>query len=346
VAADWVGLTLDQLAVKVRESAATTAAYYKSLGLNVEVWEIGNETDFGLCGIQLGETAKVPPGVDWTTDTGWMHDALWSKMAVLMKAAIEGIRSVYPDAKMLLHIAGFGYSPGNVLTSGFFRSMIDSGVPYDIAGLSYPYLVVPSPVLPQPYFEQAEFQSALTAIGALGKRVQIVEFNYPNSPSAVVQAQNASPRYPLTPQGQADFVRDLAGAITGKVESLFYWYPDYYQGFSQGTVPELDSCGLYSANGVPHPALATFRAIADGRIASRNDCLFNWAERAYPQYFHPAGASTAAYGPYTYRRYAGSGNYMGVSSADDNVYVFGPNFGPDFVKLGPAANFLGVSSCS
>src|ERR1700757_3913207 len=134
----WAGLTPTQLAAAVQQSAAATASYYQSLGLNIEVFEIGNEIDFGVCGIQLGTTAPVPPGIDWTTDPGWMQTNVWGPCAPLLQAAINGVKSVYPNAKILLHIAGFGYSPGNVLTSAFFQSMVNLGVPFDIAGLSYP----------------------------------------------------------------------------------------------------------------------------------------------------------------------------------------------------------------
>lgn len=44
----WRGLSVADTAVKVRESAFDTAKYFASQGLNVEVYEIGNEIDFGI----------------------------------------------------------------------------------------------------------------------------------------------------------------------------------------------------------------------------------------------------------------------------------------------------------
>jgi hypothetical protein len=67
--------------------------------------------------------------------------------------------------------------------------------------------------------------------------------------------------------------------------------------------------------------------------ASKNDCLFNWAERTYPQYFAPAGVVDAAFPPYTYRYYSSTRNFLAVSSADNNVYVMGPSFGSSPVAL-------------
>jgi arabinogalactan endo-1,4-beta-galactosidase len=257
LAAAWADLTPTQLAVSVQQSAANTASYYQSLGLNIEVFEIGNEIDFGICGIQLGTTAPVPPGIDWTTDPGWMETNVWGPCAPLLQAASDGVKSVYPNAKILLHIAGFGYSPGNLLTSAFFQSMVNLGVPFDIAGLSYPYMFSGNDV-PQPYFAQADFLSALDAIAAVGKPIQIVEFDYPAAPAGITKTP--SPSYPFTPAGQANLIQDLAYAVNGRLESLWYWYADYYPGWPDAANhPELVSSGLFSAYDTPRPALAVFK---------------------------------------------------------------------------------------
>jgi arabinogalactan endo-1,4-beta-galactosidase/methionine-rich copper-binding protein CopC len=256
LAAAWAGLTPTELAAAVQQSATTTAAYYQSLGLNIEVFELGNEIDFGLCGIQLGTTVPVPAGVDWSTDPAWMQANIWGAYAPLLKAAIAGVQSVYPNAKILLHIAGFGYSAGNLLTSAFFQSMVNLGVPFDIAGLSFPYMIDSGPALAQPYFAQADFLSALDNIATVGKPIQIVEFDYPADPAGTVQTP--SPTYPFTPAGQAQFVGDFAKAVNGRLERLWYWYPDYWPWTGQsGVTPEL-SCSLYSAYATPRPAMAVF----------------------------------------------------------------------------------------
>jgi arabinogalactan endo-1,4-beta-galactosidase len=257
LAAAWLGLTPTQLAVAVQQSAAATASYYQSLGLNIEVFEIGSEIDFGMCGIGLGTTAPVPPGIDWTTDPGWMQTNVWGPCAPLLQAAINGVKSVYPSAKILLHIAGFGYSPGNLLTSSFFQSMVNLEVPFDIAGLSYPYMYAGNDV-PQPYFAQADFLSALDSIAAMGKPIQIVEFNYPAAPAGITKTP--SPSYPFTPAGQANFIQDLANAVNGRVERLWYWDADYYLGWPGADIPAAQvSSGLFSAYDTPRPALAVFK---------------------------------------------------------------------------------------
>jgi serine protease len=81
-------------------------------------------------------------------------------------------------------------------------------------------------------------------------------------------------------------------------------------------------------------------------VLSQSDCLFNWAEKTYTQFFSPAGATdVTTVVPYTYRYYSGTGNYLAVSSADSNVWVLGANFGNIPLSVGPVTNFLGVSGC-
>lgn len=79
--------------------------------------------------------------------------------------------------------------------------------------------------------------------------------------------------------------------------------------------------------------------------SNQYDCIFNWAETNFPQYFSPANSTSANYAQYQYRYYAGTGNYMAISSADMNVWVLGPSFGSNFLNVGPIANFLSAAGC-
>ena len=80
--------------------------------------------------------------------------------------------------------------------------------------------------------------------------------------------------------------------------------------------------------------------------ASVADCLFNWAERTYSNYFAPAGVASARSDPYSYRYYAGTGNYLATSSADNHIWVFGPSFGNQLLDVGPMTGFLTAAGCS
>lgn len=260
LATEWAGLSAVQLAEKVEAHAVNVAQYYKSLGLDIDVFEFGNETDFGLCGIELGKTVAVPAGVDPVNDPAWMRDNVYAKTAPLLKAAIRGVKSVYPASRALLHTAGFGYSKDDIAARGFFKSMIELGVPFEVAGYSYPYMFIGGAV-PQPFFRQSSFIRSIDSTRALGKSVQIVEYNYPADPKGMISAPAAE--FPFTDAGQAAFVTAMANALRGRLEALHYWYPDWYPGFDPSH-PEHESCGLFTAPDVARPALAALKAIAQG----------------------------------------------------------------------------------
>ncbi len=72
-------------------------------------------------------------------------------------------------------------------------------------------------------------------------------------------------------------------------------------------------------------------------------CLFDWGEQHYPALFAPSGASLQAWSVYTYRHYAGTNAYLGVSSADDHVYYLGPD--GHLQHEGALSHWLPVAGC-
>lgn len=64
--------------------------------------------------------------------------------------------------------------------------------------------------------------------------------------------------------------------------------------------------------------------------------LFDWAEATYPQHF-PGHATTLRAGPYLYRHYPSSGNYVGAAGIE--VYVLGPISGGALTKVGELGDF-------
>lgn len=138
---------------------------------------------------------------------------------------------------------------------------------------------------------------------------------------------------------------DTCTIATVKSSSLFS--PDSYavMGIAGGTctIAANQAGGVALLGGAYGAASQVTQNITVG--ITRNDCIFNWAEKNYSQYFAPAGATDGTYTPYTYRYYSDTGNYLAISSADDNVYVMGPSFGETPAAVGPATSFLGVSGC-
>ena len=75
------------------------------------------------------------------------------------------------------------------------------------------------------------------------------------------------------------------------------------------------------------------------------DCLFNWAERAYARFFAPPGAVSQAAPPYYYRYYPGTGNYLGVSSDDNQIWILGPVSGGAPTAVGAVATYRARAGC-
>lgn len=91
---------------------------------------------------------------------------------------------------------------------------------------------------------------------------------------------------------------------------------------------------MIKSNGTLPPSMAT------------SDCLFDWAELAYPQFFVPARAASATYAPYYYRYYPDTTNYLATSSADNRIWVLGPISGNNLLDVGPITDFLAMAGCS
>jgi hypothetical protein len=73
------------------------------------------------------------------------------------------------------------------------------------------------------------------------------------------------------------------------------------------------------------------------------ECLFNWAERNYPDLLAPAASPTAASNLYTYRYYLATHAYLGVSSMDNHVYYKGPD--GKLQDEGPLSDWLPKADC-
>ena len=85
-------------------------------------------------------------------------------------------------------------------------------------------------------------------------------------------------------------------------------------------------------------------SVGAGSVSTASaDCLFNWAERNHPGLFAPAGGASATSAPYYYRFYAGTGVYLGVSTADANVYYL---TGGQLFSAGPLATWRVTAGCS
>jgi hypothetical protein len=78
---------------------------------------------------------------------------------------------------------------------------------------------------------------------------------------------------------------------------------------------------------------------------SPSDCLFNWAERNYPNLFAPAGAMSSTLAQYYYRYYSQTNAYVATSSADNHVYYLGPLSNNSILDAGALSGWLSTAGC-
>ena len=204
---EWAGLSLDEKAAKIKEFTRDSLTELIEAGADVDMVQIGNETTNGLAG---------------ETDA----DA----MCTLFQAASEGVSEVEEEIseeiKTVLHLA----DPKETGQLAEWAARLQTnGVDYDILATSY-----------YPYRNGTleNLKSQLQTVReTYGKDVMVAETGYAytledsdGQENTVRAGSNDSmdteKDYAFTPQGQADFLRDLMAAVNeaGGL-GVFYWEP-------------------------------------------------------------------------------------------------------------------------
>ncbi len=252
---EWQGLSVEETAAALQDYCYNTTKYFMDKGINIKIYDIGNEIEMGILNFRPGERVYLPPGVDITTDMEYMKNNIWNIEAIMLKGAISGVRQANANAKIVLHIAGLGISPNNLFVKTFFETMVDQGVEFEYAGLSY----YSSGGGADAYFKSAELSETIDFLASLKKKVIFSEFAYPNSPVGITGVPDTG--YLYTPKGQANWARDFLSfcAHNNNIKGLFYFYPEYFPGMSNGSTLDLESSGLFASDTQVQPAMLTFR---------------------------------------------------------------------------------------
>lgn len=143
-------------------------------------------------------------------------------------------------------------------------------------------------------------------------------------------------------EAMLEAIRDQTYVQTYGVATDGYWLTPNLM--PQSTFPNI----AVSIRSKPAEALMRqwFNPWFNGAGASQSDCIFNWAERTYPELFAPVGAASISNSPYYYRYYSGTSNYLATSSTDSHIWVLGPSFGYNLFDVGPITSFLTNAGCS
>lgn len=243
----WESLTLNQMVYALRMYGAMAASQILATGVKVNVWDIGNEVEFGVAGVApRGFTASTdywsysaPDTIDpaigqmevytlllQMSDSeriSWLRTHLWPHTGRLLAAVTEGIRWVDPQAKFSSHTSVIAMQyPG--FAEAFWQAMDDAGFHVHQLGTSY------YPTSVQYGDQLAAFKNSSQSLhSTFGKQVFIAETGYPSGTmTAPLEWNTPVPGYPLTTQGQYDFYRDVVawGASDGCLAGIRPWAPD------------------------------------------------------------------------------------------------------------------------
>ncbi len=210
--AAWQALDFAALEARVEEYTADVLAQLKAAGVVPRIVQIGNEIDGGLLW-PLGR-------MGWA---GYDAPENFERFGRLLKAGVRGVRSTTVPAdsvRIMLHLSQ-GASPDG--TRWFFDHVAAQGVPYDLIGLSY-----------YPWWHGGidALRANLSATALrYGKEIIVVETAYPwragwSLPGSDLSAMT----WPITPTGQAAFVRDVISAVAATPNGLgagvVWWYPE------------------------------------------------------------------------------------------------------------------------
>jgi len=255
----WSGLSVEETCDRLEAYAYDTATHFQNSGINVEIYDIGNEIDWGVLGFRPGERLERPAGVDQVRNMTYMEQSIWPTEAELLEAAIRGIRRANPNARIALHVAG-ALDLNTDVAGSFFEFMDATGVDFDIAGFSLPY---PENGWSLNNYSRecwySRVNDLVVRIAATDRQVFISECSYPSSSRGITASP--MPDYPFTPEGQAKWVHDALRFAKSNplIDGFFYFYPDWFPGMSTDTGTwNVQSYGLFATDGVPQPAMYEF----------------------------------------------------------------------------------------
>lgn len=237
--AAWASLGLDSLEQQVESYSAVVITQLKQAGALPDIVQIGNEIDAGI----LWPLGRV--GGAYDTPDQWDH------FTRLLKAGIRGVRSALAlgdSVRIMLHYSQGGSTGG---TQWFFDHVNADSVPYDLIGLSY---------YPWWHGTMGDLEANLRATAQrYGVDIMVVETSYPWRPGGweSFATNTVAMTWPVSPQGQAAFVRDVVGVVAatpgGHGAGVVWWYPEAI------TVPGLfvwggGSLALFDSTGNVLPA--------------------------------------------------------------------------------------------
>lgn len=273
----WADYNLEQKEEAIYQYTKESLQALLDADIQVGMVQVGNETNGALC----GETS-------------------WENRSILMNAGSRAIREINKDILIALHFT-------NPETVGRYESIAktlsENNVDYDVFASSY-----------YPFWHGT--LENLTAVlknvaENYGKKVMVAETSYVYTEEDTDGHENSAPKtvgqtlnYEISPQGQAQALRDVAEAVVNVGEAgigVFYWEPAWIKvpadtledrkekweqhgsGWASSYAgvydPEdagkwyggssWDNQALFDENGKPLPSLYTYRYLKNGAVGQK-----------------------------------------------------------------------------
>ena len=214
---EWKDMSLDEIKIVLRAYGKFVANTIKTeTGANVEIWDLGNETNYGFGGIMMPLKSSVSKATSkqfWVTylkknfGADWLAKNIWCYNGQMFAALKEGILEVYPNAKFSSHISTVTW--GADYTVKYFKTLEANGYKVDQAGISY-YPNATGVILDK--VSQIK-QIVLACNDELGVNVMLAEYGYANetglASGTFASWSNEVHGYKLTDEDAAKFLGEL-----------------------------------------------------------------------------------------------------------------------------------------
>ena len=223
IPSQWEGMSVEEMAMALNEHTRNTLELLKAHDIDVKWVQVGNETTHGFLW-PIGKFEENP-----------------QNYAYLTQAGIDGVKDVYPDARIIIHLDnGFDQQ----LYDSVFDSLHENGIQWDIIGMSlYPFWAMEGGFVPD---EETLINEAIANIIHLkekfGTDIMVTEVG--------VDAREPDKGYEFMTQLFDRLLNDTKDICTG----VFYWAPeinadsDYHLGaFSNDRPTRIMDSFLYAA---------------------------------------------------------------------------------------------------
>ncbi len=212
--AAWEHLSVAELTEQVEDYTEEVLRAFVAADCLPAYVQIGNEITGGMLWPE-GRVAHAP-GL-----TAEETAARWQVLGGFLRAGVRGVEKAtvgLTPPKIILHIESTAQPERTVW---FFQAAAAAGVRFDVAALSY---------YPEWHGKLGQLQETLERVAAaIPQPLLVVETAYAAEATADWKGK-PNMEFPLTPEGQRDFVRGVAAAVRrlppGRGLGVCYWYPE------------------------------------------------------------------------------------------------------------------------